>query len=166
MTFAPRTWVVGEVVTAALLNQEIRDQFASIFAAWTAYTPVWASTGTAPALGNGTLIGRNMKIGRSVIAQIQFTAGSTSTYGSGDYSFTLPATSANAGTTHIGNAHLLQSSTRYAGQILIIPNASSATFSFPTSNVLSTHSIWGQGAPITLAAGAQNRITALYEAAA
>ncbi|WP_062208000.1 hypothetical protein [Streptomyces sp. NBRC 109706] len=27
MAFAPRTWVVGEIVTASQLNEEIRDQF-------------------------------------------------------------------------------------------------------------------------------------------
>lgn len=46
MTFAPRTWVVGEVVTAALMNQEIRDQFNSMFA-WTSYTPAIAGGGSA-----------------------------------------------------------------------------------------------------------------------
>ena len=39
MAFVPRTWVVGEVVTAALMNQEIRDGFAATLEetlAWTA----------------------------------------------------------------------------------------------------------------------------------
>lgn len=39
MVFVPRTWVVGEVVTAALMNQEIRDGFNSTLQetmAWTA----------------------------------------------------------------------------------------------------------------------------------
>ena len=165
MTFAPRTWVVGEVVTAALMNQEIRDQFNSMFAAWTAYTPSWTSTGTAPVLNNGTIVGRSMKIGRTVIAHINLTTGSTTTYGSGDYSLSLPATAANAGATYVGNAHLLGSS-RYAGHILIIPSATAATCSFPTSSSVSTHSIWGQGAPLTLASGAQARITFAYETAA
>ncbi|MFE5675116.1 hypothetical protein ACFQ7B_07500 [Streptomyces erythrochromogenes] len=33
MLATPRTWVVGEVVTAAQLNTEIRDQFAALIAA-------------------------------------------------------------------------------------------------------------------------------------
>src|SRR5687767_4801287 len=33
MLATPRTWVVGEVVTAALMNAEIRDQFNALIAA-------------------------------------------------------------------------------------------------------------------------------------
>ncbi|MCZ0996397.1 hypothetical protein O1L44_30085 [Streptomyces noursei] len=86
MTFAPRTWVVGEVVTAALLNQEIRDQFNTFFGAWTDYsgTFVWgAESGTQPAIGNGTIVARYMKIGRTVDYLQRLTMGSTTTYGNG-----------------------------------------------------------------------------------
>lgn len=84
MTFAPRTWVVGEVVTAALLNQEIRDQFNSFFGAWTAYTPSWgADGGASPTLGNGTIVGRYLKTGRTVDWVMQLTWGSTTAPGGG-----------------------------------------------------------------------------------
>jgi len=36
---APRTWVAGETVTAALLNTHIRDNLNAIGGAWTTYTP-------------------------------------------------------------------------------------------------------------------------------
>lgn len=98
MTFTPRTWVVGEVVTAALLNQEIRDQFNSMFAAWTTYTPTWgAENGSAPSLGNGTLNADYMKIGRVVHFRILLVWGSTTTGGgpNGNWTFTLPASPAS-----------------------------------------------------------------------
>src|SRR5690606_3571292 len=77
VTFTPRTWIVGEVVSAATMNQEIRDQFNSMFAAWTAYTPSWTASTSNPALGNGTITGRYMKYGRTVWASIKLTTGST-----------------------------------------------------------------------------------------
>lgn len=164
MTFAPRTWVVGETVTAALMNQEIRDQVNSILAAWTSYTPTWTSSGTAPALGNGTLVGRHMKIGRTVHYQINLVMGSTTTYGTGNYSFDLPATSANVGASYIGNAHLL-ASTRWLGQTVISPNVTTTSPFFPTNSTTTTASFLQATVPVTLASGHQLRITGVYEAA-
>lgn len=65
--------------------------------AWTAYTPVWTATGTAPSLGNGTLTGKRSRVGKKVSFQLHFTAGSTTTFGTGDWRFSLPTTlAANA----------------------------------------------------------------------
>lgn len=59
MTTTPRAWVEGGVVSAVLLNAEVRDQFNSFFGAWTSWTPTWvAEGGAAPTPGNGTLAGR------------------------------------------------------------------------------------------------------------
>src|SRR5881409_1184368 len=133
MTFAPRTWVVGEVVSAAIMNQEIRDQFNSMFAAWTTYTPTWTSSGTAPALGNGTITGRYMKIGRTVICHINMTSGSTSTYGTGNYNWSLPFQAANAGASIVGSAHLLGVA-RWVGEIVISPNANNCSAFLPITS--------------------------------
>jgi hypothetical protein len=57
---------------------------------WTSYTPTWTSTGTAPSLGNGTLSGRYIQIGKTVFAQIYFQAGSTTTFGTANWRFSLP----------------------------------------------------------------------------
>ncbi|MET9517044.1 hypothetical protein [Streptomyces sp. NPDC002994] len=95
MTFTPRTWVVGETVSAAIMNQEIRDQFNSMFAAWTSFTPTWTGATTNPSLGNGTLVGRYMKIGRTCKVSMILTIGSTSTFGSGNLRLSLPFTGAS-----------------------------------------------------------------------
>ena len=165
MTFAPRTWVVGEVVTAALLNQEIRDQINTIVGAWTTYTPTWTASTTNPALGNGTLVGRYMKVGRTVTAHVNLITGSTTTYGSGVYSFALPATSANAGSTYVGGAHLLGTD-RWMGQWLISPNFSVAGPTFPLTATNTRAGLMSPTLPETLAANAQLRMTCTYEAAA
>ena len=60
--------------------------------AWKTYTPVWTSFGaTAPAIGNGTLQGRYIKVGRLVNFQITIIMGSTTTFGTGTiYQLTTP----------------------------------------------------------------------------
>ncbi|MFJ6566419.1 hypothetical protein ACIQNU_03305 [Streptomyces sp. NPDC091292] len=164
MTFAPRTWAVGEVVPAATMNTEIRDQFNSMFAAWTPYTPVWTSSGTAPAMGNGTLSGRYMKIGRTVLCHINWISGSTTTYGTGNYSFSLPVQSAAAGASYIGNAHFLQTD-RWVGQNVISNNATTTAPFLPASATNPRTDWMTPTRPETLAAGAQLRMTFVYESA-
>lgn len=61
------------------------------FVPWTTYTPLWTSTGTQPVLGNGTLTGRYVSLGATVIGEIRLNFGSTTTRGSGTYRFSLPA---------------------------------------------------------------------------
>lgn len=164
MTFAPRTFVVGEVVSAAILNQEIRDQFNSMFAVWTSFTPTWTSNGTAPALGNGTLTGRSMKFGRTVVCHINLTTGSTTTYGTGDYSWSIPFTSANAGASLVGSAHLLGTA-RWLGQIVISPNVTTCSAFFPVGSADTRTNFMTDARPETHAAGNQLRLSFVYESA-
>jgi hypothetical protein len=164
VTFTPRTWVVGETVSAAVMNQEIRDQFASMFAAWTPYTPTWTASTTNPVLGNGTLTGRYMKWGRTVICEINLITGSTTTYGSGSYNWLLPAQAANAGVSVVGHAHVLGTD-RWQGQIIISANATTCSAFFPISSTNTRIDFMNPTRPETLAAGAQLRLTFVYEAA-
>lgn len=88
----PATWVSGTVVTAAQLNTEIRDALTGIQAAWSAWTPTWTATTTNPTLGNGTLVGRWTRFGKYMTSAFVLTFGSTTTVGSGNYIFSIPAT--------------------------------------------------------------------------
>lgn len=164
MTFAPRTWVVGEVVSAAIMNQEIRDQLNSFFGAWTSYTPVWSSSGTAPAIGNGTLVGRYMKIGRNILCEIHQTNGSTTTYGTGNYNWSLPVAAASSGIAQIGTAQLLAVA-RWGGQIVIGSGASNCSAFFPLTATNTRIDFLTATVPETLAATNQVRLTFMYEAA-
>jgi hypothetical protein len=57
----------------------------------TSYTTTWGvASGTAPSLGNGTLTAVYSRIGNFVYFAINLVAGSTTTFGSGIYTFTLP----------------------------------------------------------------------------
>lgn len=50
---------------------------------WKPYTPVWTSnSGTAPAIGNGTISGIYRKVGGALEAFLSMSSGSTTTYGS------------------------------------------------------------------------------------
>ncbi|MCM8548880.1 hypothetical protein [Streptomyces sp. STCH 565 A] len=133
--------------------------------AWTSYTPTWTASTTNPNLGNGTLVGRYHKVGRTVHLHINLTAGSTTTYGSGTYSFALPVQAANAGCTYVGDAHLLQVS-RWGGQFLISPGATSATPAWTSSSSNAGLSLWTSSqAPVSMASGGIVRITITYESA-
>jgi hypothetical protein len=57
---------------------------------WTSYTPVWTTFGSASSIGNGTLVGQYLKVGKLVYVQINFVGGSTTTFGNGAWYFSLP----------------------------------------------------------------------------
>ena len=54
------------------------------------FTPTWTSTGTQPALGNGTLVGEWVRVQNLVMVTYNLTMGSTTTFGTGNYLFSLP----------------------------------------------------------------------------
>lgn len=62
--------------------------------AWTSYTPTWTASSVNPAIGNGTITGRYKQIGKTVFFKVVMQTGTTSTYGTGSYRFSLPVTSA------------------------------------------------------------------------
>ena len=88
----PYNAVSGAVVTAANLDTYYTD-LTVVGEAWVAYTPAWTAVTTNPVLGNGTLTGRYRKTGFTVDVAIELLMGSTTTYGSGTYLFSMPATS-------------------------------------------------------------------------
>lgn len=94
----PRTWLAGEAPTAAILNEQIRDNFAAIGDAWTSYTPVWSAATTPPAIGNGSIVGAYLQAGKLVLYRFKITSGTTTTYGSGNYQVTLPVNAVSSAT--------------------------------------------------------------------
>lgn len=59
----------------------------------TTYTPTWTGSVSNPAIGNGTLNGAWQRKGTRCTANILMTAGTTTTFGSGYFKFSLPYTS-------------------------------------------------------------------------
>ena len=66
----------------------------TVLGAWINYTPTWTGSGTNPVIGNGSITGRYSLVNKTVTAQILVTMGSTTTFGSGAYFFSLPVTAA------------------------------------------------------------------------
>lgn len=67
--------------------QALKD---ALEAPWTEYTPDWTTDLIDPTIGNGTLIGRYRKIGRTVDMVAQCVVGSTTNVGQGYYALSLP----------------------------------------------------------------------------
>lgn len=84
--------------------------------AYSSYTPTWGATGVAPATGNGTLVGRYLQIGKFVHYTISLTMGSTTTFGTGEWFFSLPVASSAGITVPVGQTYLYDTSAGAATQ--------------------------------------------------
>ena len=58
----------------------------------TSFTPVWTASGTAPSFGNSTVYANWSKSGSRISVVYDITFGSTATYGTGYWMFSLPET--------------------------------------------------------------------------
>ncbi len=126
---------------------------------WTAYTPTWTAASVNPAIGNGTLNGRYLQIGKMVFVDIALTCGSSTTFGTGAYSFALPVTASDTvGQTM--TAMLTDSGTAfYGGRALL---ATTATLQITTEG---SPTAVGTAAPFTWAQNDAIKITGFYVAA-
>lgn len=77
-------FTAGQRLTAADLNAATQQS------AWTSYSSSWTSSGTAPAIGNGSIVGYYSKIGRLVTVRAAVYCGTSTTFGSGYYGLSLP----------------------------------------------------------------------------
>lgn len=80
-----RAFVAGvTVATAADWN--------GLQAAGTAYTPAWTTSAGAPSVGDGSLIGKVLQVGKWFDFTIELVVGSTTTFGTAgsNWRFTLP----------------------------------------------------------------------------
>lgn len=123
------------------------------------YTPTITSGGTAPVLGDGTLVGYASRSGTVINVNIVFTVGSTTTLGTGDLRFSLPtwAPNTNGYVQVCGTALIDDSGTYYTG-VCQIPNSVQYVRIFrDTSGVVTATS------PATLATGDSIRLNVAYE---
>lgn len=70
---------------------------ASGLGASAAYTPIWTASTSNPTLGNATLHGRYIQIGKLVVVFISFTFGSTTSFGVGNHYLSLPFEAQSSG---------------------------------------------------------------------
>lgn len=77
----------------------------------TAYACAWTATSSNPAIGNGTLRSYYSQRGGVVQVWLALTAGSTTTFGSGVWLFSLPVTPATYPRFTVGPAQMLDAGT-------------------------------------------------------
>lgn len=158
----PRTWVAGAVLTAAQLNQDIRDNELATFplgvGAWTAYTPTVKLGATTVTIVNDS---RYYRIGRLIVVELAFRFSNLNA-GTGTLTITRPvagrvndaAVRQTYGITH-GVATLFDAS---SGAVYKLTLGGSAT----DQSDWACHTIAQPGAtvsntvPLTIVAGALN----------
>lgn len=109
---------------------------------WSTWTPTWSSTGSAPSIGNGTIVGRYQKHGRSVRVLLRLTWGSSTSGGTGNWTITLP-TDLAFDNTYLGG-FVWDNSTS-----LTLPCASRMDSSSAVIAQIGAHTSAGTGALIT-----------------
>lgn len=137
--------------------------------AWSSFSPNWTtSSGTAPAIGDGTLTGRYHQVGKTVFFNIVLSAGSTTTFGSGTsadtvglWQFDLPvqALEAFAATTSLRDNSLPANVSSSAD----CRNTSGGTNAIIRVNVPSGTAVNAQR-PFVWASGDTMKISGVYEA--
>lgn len=137
---------------------------------WATYTPAWTASSTNPSLGNGSLTGRYQRFGRGRVVGINLIPGSTTSFGAGNYSFSLPATGAASGMALIGHAQFLASGSgstgnRFAGQCVISSGATTTSPFFPPSETNVAIDFMSPTQPELFRSGDQLRLTLVYETA-
>lgn len=93
ISIAASSSVTGDIyIDEAYLGASNIVEMSPVDSTWTAYTPAWSTSGSAPSIGNGTLTGFWQRNGETINLSIIFIAGSTTTFGTGDWYFSLPGT--------------------------------------------------------------------------
>lgn len=142
----------GQVLLASKLNE--------IGAAWETYTPTWTSTGVAPNIGNGSLSGNWARINKTAFVNIFVVMGSTTTYGTGNYRFSVPSGVTISGNqTHVGTALLYDASAGYPGAFGMCTRVSASTFNISPSGSNEMTNL----APFTWGNADQMRIMLIYQ---
>ena len=128
---------------------------------WTDYTPTWTSDGTQPGIGNGTLYGKYSVIGNTCHLSFYLFVGSTTTFGSGTYFFSLPL-AVGSGIRHVGNCAVYDSSTGlyYLSYVNLLPGES-VMWAFLKNG--SSNTVFSPNQPITWASGDQIRLSVTYQ---
>ena len=114
----------------------------------------WTAGVTNPVLGNGTLSGSYDLVAGLCTYSVSFTAGSTTTFGTGDWSFSAPFAAIGA---NVGSVWVLDSGTAYYVGICII-NSGSSTIQCYTNAASGYRST----VPMTWATGDQLQLTITY----
>ncbi len=88
---SPPTFTVGQKPPAATMNF-IKGDLDLLGGPMVTYTTTWGSTGTAPVIGNGSVVAAAMQANKIIDFRVVVTFGSSTTFGTGGYTLLLPVT--------------------------------------------------------------------------
>lgn len=150
----------GDMGDPAFWKAEVYDKFLELYAGWTSYSPTWTtSNATQPSLGNGSLTGRYKALGKTVWFSLRFQAGSSTTFGDGLWTFSLPSGRAPTAVQSCGGVLIGPSSNRYpaacwlstgTGVFRIIPYGGTGGVRTNSPNSGSVPFAWASGHQIIL----------------
>lgn len=133
------------------------------------FAPTWSSGGSAPAIGNGTLTGEYIKIGKQVVIHITLTGGTTTTWGNNANSWTLTVPfAANSNTVaYVGVCYANDVGTGVRTALCYI-NAGGSTIAqiVETSAGAATGAAFKSDTPFAWTTGDNFQITLAYTASA
>jgi hypothetical protein len=116
---------------------------------WITYTPTWTAASVNPAIGNGTLTGTYCVIGNVVHFEFILIAGSTTTFGTGAYSWALPFTITNTTHQRAFSANILDNGSQFYNGVGLVATATTiqVTWHANTGGVASptTPMTWANG---------------------
>ena len=140
------------------MNAQVRDAISGLQAAWSDTATTWTAATTNPTLGNGVLSNRVNRTGKSIAVNLTLVFGSTTTIGSGAYTFTLPVASVFSTTTYVnlGSASMRDTSAsanRIGAAILTSPPPSK---SLPLTAPRWGRLLRGRGLTTTFSASTSN----------
>lgn len=133
--------------------------------AWTTFTPTWTSSGTAPVLGTGTLVGRYNKVGRQVVVQIALVIGTTTTTGTGEWRFAIPvaqSTASGANTFWAGSAFGFDQGVAFYNGVVVLDTVNAYVRVAKGDGTLN---FWQSNQPFTWGNPDQMSLTFTYESA-
>lgn len=144
----------------AILNSAL----AAVSDAWTDFSAsvAWSAASVNPVLGNGTVIGAYIQVGKLVVYQGKIAMGTTTTFGTGTYNVALPVAVTAAAGAFVGSVSAFGGSAtaRSAGAVIL---GSTTTASFrPGTTGLGDY---GPTIPYTWANGMNIIWTVVYQAA-
>lgn len=127
------------------------------------YSPTWTGATSNPSLGNGSLNGSYTRRGRVVTQSFRLTIGSTTTFGSGSWRFSLPFTAANR--SYLGTAKILDSGTEIMNGFAQIDEGSATFFTvYGFKAGVATAVAVNATTPMTWATGDELWVTITYDA--
>lgn len=146
------TWATGNLMrgtlTAGMIGRVLNPVMQT-------YTPTWGASGSAPSLGNGAIYGRYVQVAdKEYRVHIGLKMGSTTTYGSGGWTFSLPSLTVGdplgagaggyASTMGFGFAQNVVGSAYYAVACLVVPHTGS-----PADLILPVTTLGGTGTQLS-----------------